>query len=241
MLGVGSVGVSMRRIVLVAVAVLLVSGACADDDIPGVTFDVASCPDAVEVASSEDFLRLLEAAEWDWVGPYSSGSVPPIGDITVLGTVTVTGDQIPLPQDCLDREDCRHAAVFSASVAGVMVEGGEDWFEGHTRLTITDTTVTLSPSLMDTHPGPFNFVPLVTVGGPCGEPCNPGQLACQADQSCYGSFDSFCRRCEGRPADECACRDLDGPIEDGSSCEYFLSGDQIVVGTCRSGRCETGG
>jgi len=95
-------------------------------------------------------------------------------------------------------------------------------------------------ALMDTHPGPYNFVPVVSVLGPCGEACPEGQFACSEDMTCYPDFDSFCRGCEGRAADECACRTEAGMLADGARCEFFVSGDNILAGRCRSGVCDSG-
>jgi hypothetical protein len=229
----------VRKATLVlGAAVILMMAGCGDDGRPGVTFDPTSCPDSIEVNDVAGIVAALEAVPWDRVGPYSSGSEPPSGDLIVVGTIVLEAADVPLPEECLARDDCRHLATFSATdLTGAVVEGDGNLFEGETRLILADTTVRLSLSLMDTHPGPFNFVPLITVLGPCGEPCDAGQLACPGDGSCYGSFDTFCRRCEGRTAAECACRTLDGPVEDGEYCDFFMSGDVIQAGVCRSGVC----
>ncbi len=240
----------VRKTLLIAVALMVSVTACGGDETsggdgalggggsPGVTFDATACPDPVQVTTAAGLLDVFGGVTWDWVGPYSSGSNPPSADLVVVGEVTIDGSEVPLPDDCLTREDCRHTAVFSAFQEGAVVTGSDNWFEGESSLTLANTTVRISAAMMDTHPGPFNFIPLITVMGPCGEACGSGQLACQADLSCYGDYDSFCRRCEDRPAEECACRDVGGPLADGSYCEYFESGDVIDAGSCRAGRCE---
>lgn len=236
----------MRPRWFVGVALVLAAVACGDDgattttvEMPGLTFDRSACPVPVEVGDAAGLLAVLEGLAWDQVGPYSSGSVPDSPDLVITGTITIAGDQVPIPASCLDREDCRHTAVFAGDRPGATIEGSDGWFEGEPSLTLADTTVRLGAALMDTHPGPYNFVPLITVLGPCGEPCNAGQFACQADLSCYGTFDAYCRRCEGRSAPECACRAPEGPLPDGTPCDYFVSGDVIESGTCRNGLCET--
>lgn len=243
-----SLGVTgMRRVVVSGAILAVLAGvpACGDDGVtttsvaaPVVTFDVSACPEPVTVSDAEGFLAVLAEVPWDAVGPYSSGSEPPSADVVVAGTLTITGDEVPLPASCLERDDCRHTAVFESSQPGTTVEGGENWFEGVSTLTVSDATVRLSPSLMDTHPGPYNFVPVLSLTAPCGTPCTPDGFACQADLSCYWSFDSYCRRCEGRSAEECACRTEIGIVEDGEPCDYFESGDVINSGVCLAGRCE---
>ena len=233
----------MRARIVVGIAVVLVIGACSDEagstaEPPGVTFDRAACHEPIQVSDAAGLLAVIEDLTWDWVGPYSSGSEPDSADVVVTGTITIGGDQIPVPADCLGRADCRDVAVFSADRQGVSIQGSEDWFEGEATLTLSDTTVRLGASLMDTHPGPFNFIPLITVKGPCGEPCGPDQYACQRDLSCYFGYEAYCRFCEERPVEECACQGPEGPLPDGDWCEYFVSGDVIEVGTCRAGVCE---
>ncbi|MBU1494183.1 MAG: hypothetical protein KJ956_09465 [Actinobacteria bacterium] len=240
----------MRKTLWIVAALMVALPACGGDEstgggqttgvveAPGVTFDTTACPDPIEVSTVAGLIDVLAAVTWDWVGPYSSGSTPPSADLLVVGEITIDGAQVPLPEDCLGREDCRHTAVFSASREGAVVAGGDNWFEGESSLTLADTTVRVSAAMMDTHPGPYNFIPLITVIGPCGEACAVGQLACQADLSCYGDFDTFCRRCQNGSAEECACRDVEGPLPDGTTCDYWVSGDVIEVGTCRSGRCQ---
>jgi len=227
-----------KAVLALGAVVILAMAGCGDDERPAVTLDPTACPDPIEVNDVAGIVAALEEVTWDQAGPYSSGSEPPSGDLIVRGTIVIEAADVPLPQECLARGDCRHVATFSAvGKAGAVVEGDDDLYGGETRLTLTDTTVRLGLTLMDTHPGPFNFVPLVTVLGPCGEPCDAGQLACPGDGSCYGSFDTFCRRCEGRAAAECACSTIDGPVEDGEYCEFFVSGDVIQAGVCRSGVC----
>ena len=237
---------------LPGMAMVLVLAACGGDDAATTTTSIAIstttstvaefvCPDPIPVGNVDELLAVLETAAWESVGPYSSGSLPPTPDLVVGGTVTLESKNIPVPAGCLDRDDCRNQAVLSAvDVEGALVEGDAGLFEGDTRLTLTDTTVRLSLSMLDTHPGPFNFVPLVSVIGPCDAPCDPDEFACPADGRCYGSFDAYCRRCEGRPAAECACRAPEGPLADGTSCDYFISGDVIEVGECRAGICVVG-
>lgn len=238
----------MRAATVVAVAVALASASCGDDDASTTeltsqttTAAVFECPEPVPVAALSDLLEVLGEAEWDWAGSYTSGPQSPDLEVAVQGTIVLESAQVPLPVDCLDREDCRGQAVLRVTegVGGALVEGDPGLFEGDTLLTLTDTAVRLSLSMLDTHPGPFNYVPLVTVRPPCGTPCAEGQLACSADGNCYADFDAFCRRCLGFTNTECACRTLEGPVEDGSACEYWVSGDVLEVGVCRTGVCTT--
>jgi hypothetical protein len=235
---------------VILAGVILVLAACGGDDRTSgsTTVDASTtsstvvadvCPDPIAVGDADDLLAVLEAEEWGWEGPYSSGSLPATPDLVVGGTISLESADVPVPADCLDRDDCRHQAVFAvADWQGATVEGDTDLFEGDARLILTSTTVRIRLSMLDTHPGPFNYVPLVSVFRPCGAPCDPDQLSCPADGGCYGSFDAFCRHCEGRAANECACRTPDGLLDEGEFCQYFVSGDVIEVGRCRAGVCD---
>lgn len=199
------------------------------------------CPEPVPATEVSEVVAVLADTEWDWVGPYSSGSLPPTPDLVIDGTITLESSDIPLPADCLDRADCRHQAVFrSSDLSGVAVEGGGGMFEGETRVTVTDAAVRLRLSMTDTHPGPYNYVPVVEILGSCEEPCPAGELTCPADGTCYASFDEYCRRCEDFPAGQCACRASEGPLPDGTACEVWVSGDVLDAGVCRAGVCDTG-
>lgn len=206
-----------------------VLGICGDDySVPGNTFDPAACPEAVQVSSAADLMAVLAEERW-------GRDSPPTADLVISGKVVLDAADVPLPAECLERDDCRHTAVFSASKAplGVRVEGDAD----ESRLVLNDTIVRLATSL--TFPGfSIEGVPVVSVIGRCGEPCDEGAFACAWNLLCYASYESYCRRCEGGAADVCACRSENGPKPDGEPCSFAVSVCAEAHGICRSGRCE---
>jgi hypothetical protein len=247
----------MRREIALFVPLFLIAAACGSDsglftDTGGETSGTVTstgsddveleCPEPVAVDDVQDIVDVLAGMDWIGYGPYSSGPLPISPDLIVTGTVEMTSADVPVPQSCLDRDDCLDEATFSGSgLTGVSFEGEpeSEYTFGFTSMTITDTTIRLRPYMQDRHPSPFNSVPIVSVRDRCGAPCGEGSALCPIDGTCYAFVDSdaYCTICEQRPVEECICRTPEGPVPDGESCEYFISGDVIITGTCRDGVC----
>ncbi len=204
------------------------------------------CPAPILVDDPSDVVGALAAVEWRGLGGYSSGAVPMTPDLEVSGTVVVSAAVVPVPVSCRERSDCHDGASFvmSVPIPGVKLGGtaGADFQPGAATLTLTDTTVRLRPVLRDTHPGPYNAIPVVIVEQSCAMPCPTGTEKCPVDGACYALGDLFCRLCEGRSAAECACRQPEGgALVDGEECDFQVSGDVICAGECRFGVCVSDG
>ena len=245
------------KIASVALALMILAAAACGDDQGGTTGSKATsssttvptttalvCPTPVKVASGDDLVAALRRLEWTGLGPYSSGPLPITPDLVVSGTVVITGREIPLPDGCAQRSDCLAVAAFrmgqpvpGVTLTGPVEPGGAG--DGSV-LTLTDTTVRLRPVMYDMHPGRYNAVPLVTIIPPCGSPCPSGQVLCPADGSCYPLGDSYCRFCQGKGKEECACEAPEGALAEGSYCQFWQSGDVLCPGTCQQGTCQTG-
>lgn len=199
------------------------------------------CPAPVAIASAADLVAVLAATPWRGLGLYTSGPLPVTPDLVVTGTVVLEAADLPVPEDCRARPDCRPDAAFRMGVPlpGVVPEGVADFAcsDGFARLTLTDTTVRLRPYLYDTHPCEYNLVPLVAVLPPCGTACPEGEALCPVDGVCYAAGEGFCRLCEGGAKEACACRGSEGPLPEGSACSYWRSGDVLCEGRCRQGTC----
>ncbi|NQV06862.1 hypothetical protein HQ535_09930, partial [bacterium] len=157
----------------------------------------------------------------------------------IEGTITLTGVDVPLPDWCDGSPDCEQTVAlnWSEAVDGIEAEG--DQASTDAVLTISDTTVRLRPYVNDYHPLAITWAPALAIRPSCGAPCGADQTMCPVDGSCY-SAEAFCTRCEQRTVAECACRTPEGPSPDGGLCQVYISNDQIVVGVCRVGVCETG-
>jgi hypothetical protein len=207
------------------------------------TLSELDCPGPIAIASTADLVEVLADITWEGLGEYTSGLLSITPDLVVSGTVVLEAADLPIPADCLARPDCSPQGGFwiGAPVPGV-VAGGDapgPCVVGFARLTLTDTTIRLRPTLYDTHPCQYNFVPFVEVVGPCGSPCGPDAELCPYDGACYRAGATFCRLCEGGSKEDCACQGSEGPLEEGASCTYWVSGDVQCVGACRQGACES--
>ncbi|MFH1330916.1 MAG: hypothetical protein ABIJ48_09745 [Actinomycetota bacterium] len=239
----------MRRPALLATAVVVlaaVAAGCGDDgggtsSSSTTTLLPLQCPNPVTVTSAEDLVAVLTATAWAGLGSYTSGPLPITPDLVVVGTIVLDASALPVPEDCRGRADCSPQAGLRVDlpVDGVVAEGDAnlECGDAYSRVIFTDTTVRLRPYLRDTHPCRFNFVPLVEVAPPCGSPCGEGQRLCPVDGVCYAAGTGFCQACEGGAKEACACRGPEGPLEDGSDCSYWQSGDVLCDGTCRQGVC----
>ncbi len=231
----------------IGLVVAVVAAGCGGESVQTTEVPVLECPEPIPIAGPEDLISVLVGTDWRWVGPYSSGGLPVTPDLVVAGEVTIEAGDVPLPESCVEADDCLHeVAFFDSSLDGVMADGpsAADWIGGYGRLTISDTTVRLRPTLEDTHPGPYNSVPTVSVLAPCGSACSDGAALCPADGACYGTGgtpSAFCLFCEGKGDRECACSAEPGSLPDGTRCEFYLSGDVICTGECRDGVCVSEG
>ena len=92
-------------------------------------------------------------------------------------------------------------------------------------------------AIEDHHPSQHNYVPVLTLQRSCREPCPQGQYRCLADDTCWARFGTYCRLCKQRDKQVCACETAQGPLEDGASCQYMISGDLVTSGSCQHGVC----
>lgn len=204
----------------------------------------SACAAGPTITAANELVALIEATP-DWVGygPYTTGCLPASADIRVTGTVTVQADTIAVPAFCQTRADCRKAVRFRSKPLpqGVECQGPEQWY-GYTLcagLTLRDTTVRLRAVQQDIHPSGFgNAAPVVDVLPACAEPCGSSELACEATHTCWASVRDHCAYCLGGSNEECACWDGARFQANGKQCSMAVSGDLVVSGTCRAGKCE---
>ncbi len=199
--------------------------------------DTAACEPPRLVQSTEELLEFLAQIEWTPVGGYSNRRPVVSQDVLVSGTMTLTPAQVPVPQSCLNRGDCRHEATLfvSSSLPGVECQGNETG--GCDAMNLTDTRVRFRGILRDTHPSRWNFSPMLETLPACSAPCMDGEFRCPADDTCWSSFESYCRLCAGQTKEACACQSPEGNQPDGSDCRVWVSGDVIRSGTCQAGVC----
>ena len=209
---------------------------CADIN-SGQTPGDATCESPYIVQSSDELVEFLTQIAWTPVGNYSNNLPAVSQDVRVSGTMTLAAAQIPVPQSCLNRMDCRHDALLSASpsLSGVTCQANDAG--GCDAVNLIDTTIRFRGIMRDTHPSRWNFSPMLEIISACATPCSTGEFRCPADNTCWPSFDAYCRLCGGQSKEACACQSPEGVLPDGSDCHFWVSGDVIQSGTCLAGIC----
>lgn len=200
------------------------------------------CEPAVEVSTEAQLVAQLEALTWQWVGPYSSTPLVVSDDVKVIGEVLVDAAKLTVPANCAGRSDCRHEVAFIVpqGMAGVTCKATVDvvWFQACRELSLKDTTLRFLAMMQDTHPSTWNFVPLIQLKPDCAAPCAADTFRCGTNNLCYASFESHCQLCLGLDKQICPCLTPDGPVDDGTDCNFMVSGDVVCQGKCEDGFCE---
>lgn len=224
-------------------------GACGSNQDPSPANekqDVLVCGEQQALAAPIQVNELASSLGWTWIGPYASTNIPVTVDLQVEGTLELFSTDLPVPDQCLNRIDCRHEVSFyirpNDEVNGAMLTGQTDeelpWLKDQFGLTLTDTTVRLRFVVFDTHPEAYNFVPMVQVLPACATTCGENQQECPIDRACYSTISSeYCRLCETKTKEECGCWEPTGMAADNTECSYMVSGDVMCGGICESGVC----
>lgn len=197
----------------------------------------AACESSYVVQSPEELVEFLTQIAWTPVGNYSNNLPSVSQDVRISGTMTLAAAQIPVPQACLNRMDCRHDVLLSVSPSLSDVICQTNDAGGCDAISLTDTTIRFRGIMRDTHPSRWNFSPMLEVVSACSTPCSTGEFRCPADNTCWSSFDAYCRLCGGQSKEACACQSPEGVLPDGSECHFWVSGDVIQSGTCLTGIC----
>jgi hypothetical protein len=208
--------------------------------ISGGTRQAATAP--IRVRTKKELLAVLAKLRWNMVGPYSSKHPALSPDVRVIGTITLLPGDVPVPDLCGKRDDCRQSVAVDLTrqgVQGVACTRKEKvlWHDVCGEVTFSDTTIRFQGVMTDTHPARWNFIPLLHVLPAASAPCAKGEFRCPADMTCLRSYSEYCRLCLGLAKETCACRGPKGPLPDGSECSYMISGDVIGLGACVKGEC----
>lgn len=209
---------------------------------PGV---VGAAPDeAVRIDDAGSLTAVVRALTWDREGPYTARTMHISKDLQITRKVTLPAKDIPVPEACLKRDDCRKAItmVIPKDMAGAECVKTEDVMGTRhciEAVFLEKSTFRIRAKLVDTHPWKYNFIPVVEFIGASTHACKPGELKCPGDNTCWKNFNGYCRYCLGVPVERCACRNENGQLPDKTACTFFISGDMVCVGKCRDGLCES--
>jgi hypothetical protein len=189
-----------------------------------------SCVNVVYDASQ--LLAILNSLTYKEWGNYTIGGLPISDDIHIVGTVTISSELLEVPEECKNREDCRHLVAFKNNYGADDISLPSEF-----SLTLTNVTVRFRALLVDTHPSEFNLTPMIHVMPPSYHQCDDSQTKCEIDQVCYNNWFWYCKDCLTLTPDKCVCRDEDGIFADGTDCRFAIS-DIEMRGTCQAGECE---
>jgi len=207
-----------------------------------ITIGLSSC-ECTGVCNSFQLLSILNSLEYEYYGPYSSGHLPITEDIQIIGTVTISSKQLVVPEECANFYDCRHHVGFENKydVGGISLSA--EFFDFYSppftsSLTLTDIKLRFRPLLRDTHSWlESNHTPVLQLMPPSDYECEESHIKCETDQVCYDRYQDYCQYCLALSHQECVCRDEDVIFPDGTFCQFFISGDALVMGECQDGEC----
>ncbi|MCK5255915.1 MAG: hypothetical protein KAQ81_07830 [Deltaproteobacteria bacterium] len=203
-----------------------------------ITVGFSSC-ECVGVYNSFQLLSIiLNSLEYEFY-PNTSGHLPITEDIQIIGTVTLSSEHLIVPEECANRNDCRNQVGFEDMYGadGISLSPISSDIPGFSpsSLTLTNIKLRFRPLLIDTHPWLYNHVPVIMLMPPSDQECNG--IKCEIDQVCYDRYQDYCQHCLALSHQECVCRDENGIFPDGTFCQFFISGDVIMMGECQDGEC----
>lgn len=209
-----------------------------DLDIPLNPCPVETCQTGAPVTAASQLVAMIEATPtWTPIGEYTTGCLPASKDIPITGPVAVRGADIAFPESSFPPVQFQ----LVDAPAGVTCVDPTYWFDFTTckAIDVGDTTVRLRMVLLDIHPTPPNYTPLVQVLPACELPCSPDQFVCQATHTCWSTARDQCAYCLGGSNELCSCWNGHSLDADGTECTVWRSGDFTELGTCQGGVCNT--
>jgi len=203
-----------------------------------ITIGLSSCG-IIFVFDSSQLISILNSLEYEYLGP---GNLPITEDIQIIGTVTISSEQMDVPEECTDEYNyCRQSVGFEDKYGanGISLTPlSDDYFYPSSSLTLTNVKLRFRPLLINTGPWEYNFVPVIRLMPPSDHECEDTQTRCDIDQVCYDDYYSYCVYCLALSQSQCRCRDENEIFEDGTYC-LMTGGDIVVEGECQNGECIT--
>ena len=197
---------------------------------------LSSC-DCMGVYSSSQLLSILNSLEYEYLEPRN---LPLTEDIQIIGTVTISSEQMEVPEECtIEYNYCRQSVGFENKYEadGISLSPlSAEYFYPPSSLTLTNVKLRFRPLIINTGPWEYNFVPVIQLMPPSDRECEDVQTRCDVDQVCYDSYYSYCIYCLALNQAKCRCRDENGIFDDGTPC-MMISGDVLSEGECQDGEC----
>ena len=198
---------------------------------------------STEIHNLSELNSIISSLDWTPSGGYTSLQVPISGDLQVAEAFSLAAGDLQAPPTCTERTDCRHtvAIELTTQLQGFSCKQTEQvlWREFCADVSIpTGARFRMRGILYDTHPGQWNYIPILQILPASDVPCLEGEFRCAVDNTCFVGFDDYCRTCQGLEKERCACQSPEGNLPNGSDCQYWQSGDVLMAGKCRAGVCK---
>jgi hypothetical protein len=198
---------------------------------------------STEISQPSDLISIISTVEWTPSGGYTSLHPPVSGDLLATEALHLSASQIQAPTSCLERPDCRHAVTIRLlnQVQTISCQQTEQVLGSEYCAEVNipaGARFRILGILYDTHPGQWNYIPILQILPASDVPCLEGEFRCAIDNTCYANFDGYCRSCLGLEKERCACQSPEGDLPNGSDCQYWQSGDVLMAGKCRAGVCK---
>lgn len=198
---------------------------------------------STEIHNLSDLNSIISSLDWTPSGGYTSLQIPISGNLQVAVAFSLAAGDLQAPPSCMERTDCRHAVAIELTkqLQGFSCKQTEQvlWREFCSEVSFpTGARFRVRGILYDTHPGQWNYIPILQILPASDVPCLEGEFRCAVDNTCFAGFDDYCRTCLGLEKERCACQSPEGNLPNGSDCQYWQSGDVLVAGKCRTGVCK---
>lgn len=192
------------------------------------------------IYTSHQLKALLNSLEYKGYSAETTGNLPITDDIEIVGTVTISSDQLEIPEGCLNNNHCRQSVGFflPEPIEGVQLKPLSEEEYPPCVLTLKNVRLRFRTLRIDTtFYTNYSTTPVIVLMPPSNYECKDSEIKCDTDNVCYDTYNSYCLSCLALSQEECACRNRNGALADGESCKVIISADAYVNGTCQNGKC----
>ena len=206
------------------------------------TIGLSSC--AIVVFDSSQLLSILNSMRYEYY-PLPGGKLPTTEDIQIIGTVTISSEELEVPGECSNIDYCRPLVGFrdSYGAEGITITPLSDEPDSPYSLTLTNMKLRFRALVVNMGGPPpppeikYSKYPIIQLLPPSDYVCNETQIKCNEDKVCYDNYFSYCLHCLALSQEECVCRDENQIFDDGTN-RMVVRGDDIIDhGKCQSGEC----
>ena len=164
---------------------------------------------SIEISQPSDLISIISTVEWTPSGGYTSVHPPVSGDLLATEALHLSASQIQAPSSCLERADCRHAVTIRLlnQVHTISCQQTEQVLGSEYCAEVSipaGARFRILGILYDTHPGQWNYIPILQILPASDVPCLESEFRCTIDNTCYANFDGYCRSCLGLEKERCA-------------------------------------